>query len=152
MKQENTNYTVVVNKKAYHDYFILQTWEAGICLVGTEVKSLRAKKANISDAYATVKNGEVFLINAHINEYEQGNRFNHDPRRDRKLLLNRSEIRKISSKIKEKGFTLVPLKIYFKNGKAKVEIALAKGKHTYDKRESIADRDFMREQSRKIKI
>ncbi len=152
MKQENTNYTVVVNKKAYHDYFILQTWEAGICLVGTEVKSLRAKKANISDAYATVKNGEVFLINAHINEYEQGNRFNHDPRRDRKLLLNRSEIRKISSKVKEKGFTLVPLKIYFKNGKAKVEIALAKGKHTYDKRESIADRDFMREQSRKIKI
>lgn len=152
MKQEYQFFTVVVNKKAYHDYFILQTWEAGICLVGTEVKSLRAKKANIADSYATIRKGEVFLINAHINEYEKGNRFNHDPRRDRKLLLNRSEIRKISSKVQEKGFTLVPLRIYFKNGKAKVELALAKGKHTYDKREAIANKDFMREQSRKIKI
>jgi len=152
MKQQNGNNMVIQNKKAYHEYFILQTWEAGIVLVGTEVKSLRAKKCNINDSYAIVRNGEVFLINSHIEEYDHGNRFNHDPKRDRKLLLNKSEIRKIAAKVKEKGLTLVPLKIYFKNGKAKVELGLAKGKHLYDKRETIANKDFMREQSRKIKL
>lgn len=152
MKQENTEKNIIVNKKAFHEYFIIQSWEAGIVLVGTEVKSLRDKKCNISDSYARIKNGEVYLINSHINEYEFGNRFNHNPLRDRKLLLNKSEIRKIDSKVKEKGLTLIVTRFYFKEGKVKVELALAKGKHTYDKRETIANKDFMRDQARKVKL
>jgi SsrA-binding protein len=142
---------ITVNRKARHEYSILQTFEAGIVLQGTEVKSLRQGKANLSDAYASVKNGEVWLSNAHISEYKQGNIFNHDPLRERKLLLNKSEIRKLIGKVKEKGLTLIPLRLYFLKGKVKVELALAKGKKVYDKRAAIAKRDFERDQERKIK-
>lgn len=142
---------ITVNRKARHDYHILQTFEAGIVLVGTEVKALREGRANLVDSYATIKNGEVWLVNAHISEYKQGNINNHNPTRDRKLLLNKSEIRKLIGKTKEKGLTLIPLRLYFKNGRVKVELALAKGKKSYDKRESIAKKDFQREQERRIK-
>ncbi|QQS38178.1 MAG: SsrA-binding protein SmpB [Ignavibacteriales bacterium] len=142
---------IAVNRKARHEYLILQTLEAGIALTGTEVKSLRAGKANLVDGYATVQNGEVFLVSVHISEYTQGNINNHDPVRTRKLLLNKSEIRKLIGKVKEKGLTLIPLRLYFKNGKVKVEIAVAKGKKTYDKRHAIAKKDFERDQERKIK-
>lgn len=142
---------IAVNRKARHEYLILQTLEAGIALTGTEVKSLRAGKANLVDGYATVQAGEVFLVSVHISEYSQGNINNHDPLRTRKLLLNKSEIRKLIGKVKEKGLTLIPIRLYFKNGKVKVELALAKGKKTYDKRHSIAKKDFERDQERKIK-
>jgi len=142
---------ITVNRKAQHEYFIIQTYEAGIVLVGTEVKSLREGKVNLVDSYATIKNGEVWLINAHISEYRQGNINNHNPTRDRKLLLNKNEIRKLIGKTKEKGLTLIPLRMYFKNGRVKVELALAKGKKSYDKRETIAKKDFQREQERRIK-
>lgn len=142
---------ITVNRKARHEYHILQTFEAGIVLVGTEVKALREGKANLVDSYATIKNGEVWLVSAHISEYRQGNINNHNPTRDRKLLLNKSEIRKLIGKTKEKGLTLIPLRMYFKSGKVKVELALAKGKKSYDKRETIAKRDFQREQERRIK-
>jgi SsrA-binding protein len=151
MKTNDKEKNIIVNRKARHEYLILQTIEAGIALVGTEVKSLRQGKANLVDGYAKIENGEVWLVNVNINEYTQGNINNHDPRRDRKLLLNRSEIRKLIGKTKEKGLTLVPLRLYFKNGKVKVELALAKGKKVYDKRESIAKRDFQRQQERRIK-
>jgi SsrA-binding protein len=142
---------ITVNRKARHEFAILQVYEAGIVLQGTEVKALRAGKANLVDSYATVRDNEVWLISAHISEYSQGNINNHIPTRDRKLLMNRSEIRKLIGKVKEKGLTLVPLRLYFKNGKVKVELALAKGKKEYDKRETIAKRDFQRDQERKIK-
>jgi SsrA-binding protein len=142
---------ITVNRKAQHEYFIIQTYEAGIVLVGTEVKSLREGKVNLVDSYATIKNGEVWLINAHISEYRQGNINNHNPTRDRKLLLNKSEIRKLIGKTKEKGLTLIPLRLYFLKGKVKVELALAKGKKSYDKRDTIAKKDFQREQERRIK-
>ena len=142
---------ITVNRKARHEYIIIQTHEAGIVLVGTEVKSLRQGKANLVDSYGKLKNGEVWLIGAHINEYTQGNINNHDPIRDRKLLLNKSEIKKLTGGTTEKGLTLVPLRLYFKNGKVKVEIALAKGKKVYDKRRDIAKKDFERDQQRRIK-
>lgn len=142
---------IAVNRKARHEYHIFNTYEAGIVLQGTEVKSIRQGKANLVDSYAAIKDGEVWLFNAHISNYEQGNINNHDPHRTRKLLLNRSEIRKLIGKTKEKGLTLVPLRIYLKNGRVKVEIALAQGKKAYDKREDIAKKDFQREQERKIK-
>lgn len=151
MKNTDHEKNILVNRKARFEYTIIQTIEAGIVLQGTEVKSLRLGKANISDAYANIKDGEVWLLNLHISEYTQGNLNNHDPLRVRKLLLNRSEIRKLVVKIKEKGLTLVPLRLYFNNGKVKVELALAKGKKVYDKREAIAKKDFKREQERKIK-
>ena len=151
MEKETTEKNITVNRKATHEYFILQTIEAGIALVGTEVKSLRQGKANMVDGYAKIENGEVWLVNVNISEYTQGNINNHDPRRDRKLLLNRSEIRKLIGKTKEKGLTLVPLRLYFKNGKVKVELAVAKGKKVYDKRHAIAKKDFQREQERRIK-
>ena len=151
MQKEDTEKNITVNRKARHEYAILQTIEAGIVLVGTEVKSLRQGKANLVDGYAKVENGEVWLVNAHISEYTQGNINNHDPRRERKLLLNKSEIRKLIGKTKEKGLTLIPLRLYFKNGKVKVELALAKGKKVYDKRRDIAKKDFQREQERRIK-
>ena len=151
MKEIATEKNITVNRKARHEYNILQIWEAGIVLVGTEVKSLRQGKANLVDGYAKIVNGEVWLINLHISEYSQGNINNHDPKRERKLLLNKSEIRKILVKTKEKGLTLVPLRLYFKTGKVKVEIALAKGKKVYDKRKDIAKRDFERDQERKVK-
>jgi SsrA-binding protein len=151
MQKEDTEKNITVNRKARHEYAILQTIEAGIVLVGTEVKSLRQGKANLVDGYAKVENGEVWLVNAHIGEYTQGNINNHDPRRERKLLLNKSEIRKLIGKTREKGLTLIPLRLYFKNGKVKVELALAKGKKVYDKRRDIAKKDFQREQERRIK-
>lgn len=151
MKTNDAEKNITVNRKATHEYFILQTFEAGIALVGTEVKSLRQGKANMVDGYAKIENGEVWLVNVNISEYTQGNINNHDPRRDRKLLLNRSEIRKLIGKTREKGLTLVPLRLYFKNGKVKVELALAKGKKVYDKRHAIAKKDFQREQERRIK-
>lgn len=139
------------NKKAYHDYFILETYEAGIVLQGTEIKSIRVNGANIKDSYAIVKNGEVFLLNMHISHYEQGNIFNHDETRTRKLLLNKKEINKIKDKIDLEGNTLVPLKLYFKNGKAKILIGIAKGKKNYDKRETIKERDIKREIAKDFK-
>jgi SsrA-binding protein len=151
MEKSNEEKNITVNRKARHEYHILQTYEAGIVLVGTEVKALREGKANLVDSYATIKNGEVWLVGAHISEYKQGNINNHIPTRDRKLLLNKSEIRKLIGKTKEKGLTLIPLRMYFKNGRVKVELALAKGKKSYDKRETIAKRDFQREQEKKIK-
>ncbi len=135
---------VATNKKARHDYFIEDTIEAGIVLTGTEVKSIRQGKVNIKDSYANIENGEVFLYNMHISPYEQGNIYNVDPLRVRKLLLNRREIRKLIGLTTIKGYTLVPLSLYFKNGKVKVELAIAKGKKLYDKRETIAKRDAER--------
>ena len=149
-KAEEKN--IAVNRKARHEYTIIQTYEAGIVLQGTEVKSLRLGKANLVDSYANLKNGEVWLVGAHISVYEQGNINNHEPTRTRKLLLNKSEIRKLIGKVKEKGLTLIPLRLYFKEGKAKVELALAKGKKVYDKRESITKKDLQREQERRFKL
>ena len=148
-EQEEKNITV--NRKARHEYFITQTFEAGISLLGTEVKALRQGKANLVDCYAAVKTGEVWLIGAHIGVYDFGNINNHDPIRDRRLLLNKSEIKKITRLIQEKGNTLVPLRLYFTRGKVKVELAVAKGKKSYDKREDIAKKDAKREAERKIK-
>jgi SsrA-binding protein len=152
MAKEEDYKNITVNRKARHEYSILQTFEAGIVLQGTEVKSLRQGKANLVDSYASLKNGEVWLIGAHISEYTQGNINNHIPTRDRKLLLNKSEIRRLIGKVKEKGLTLIPLRLYFKDGKVKVELALAKGKKVYDKRESIAKKDLQREQERRVKF
>jgi SsrA-binding protein len=142
---------VTVNRKARYEYEIMQVYEAGIVLQGTEVKALRQGKANLVDSYGLLKDNELWLMGAHISEYTQGNINNHDPVRTRKLLMNRSEIRKLIGKVKEKGLTLVPLRIYFKKGRVKIEIALAKGKKVHDKRETIAKRDFNRDQERKIK-
>lgn len=139
---------ITENRKARHDYHVEETFEAGIVLAGTEVKSLRAGKANLKDSFARIDHGEIFLFNAHISPYEQGNRFNHDPLRTRKLLMHAHEIRKLIGKVQEKGLTLVPLKMYFKNGKAKVQLALAKGKKLYDKRDDMAARDAKREMER----
>ena len=132
--------TVCENRKARHDYFIHETYEAGIELFGTEVKSLRAGRANLKDAYGAVKKGELFIEGMHISPYEQGNIFNRDPLRPKKLLMHKSEIMKLFGKTREKGFTLVPLRVYFKRGRAKMEIALASGKHTFDKRRTLADK------------
>lgn len=142
---------VAQNRKARHDYFIEQTIEAGIVFSGTEGKSIRAGKVNLKDSYANVKNGEVFIYGMHISPYEQGNIFNKDPLRDRKLLLHRAEINKLIGYIQQKGMTLVPLEVYFKNGKVKIELGIAKGKKLYDKREDIAKRDALREIDRRLK-
>jgi SsrA-binding protein len=137
---------VTENRKAWHDYFIEESYEAGIALTGTEVKSLRGGKANLQDSYARIENGEVILYNMHVSPYEQGNRFNHEPKRPRKLLLHRREINRLWGKTREKGLTLVPLKVYFNpQGRAKLELGLAKGKKTFDKRDDIAARDAKRE-------
>lgn len=136
---------VATNRKAYHDYFIQETYEAGISLLGTEVKSLRDGKANLKDSYAIIKNNEIFLLNCHISPYSHGNIQNHDPLRTRKLLLHRKEIDRLWGSITQKGLTLIPLKIYFKDGKAKVEIGLAKGKRQYEKREAIKQKEAKRE-------
>jgi len=146
--QEHKTKVVAENRKARHDYHIHETVEAGLVLTGTEVKSLRAGKANLKDSYARIDNGEVFLHHLHISPYEQGNRFNQDPLRVRKLLLHRSEINRLIGKTKEKGYTLVPLKIYFARGKAKIELALVTGKKQYDKRQDLAEKDAKREMDR----
>ena len=140
------------NKKAYHDYFIEDTWETGISLHGTEVKSLRMGKCSIKESFVRIEKGEVFVYGMHISPYEKGNIFNRDPLRVRKLLLHRSEINKIVGKIAEKGYTLVPLKVYFSKSLVKVEIGLAKGKKLYDKRDDIAKKDQKREAEREFKI
>ena len=140
------------NKKAYHDYFILDTYEAGIALAGTEVKSLRMGKCSIKESFVRIENGEVFIYGMHISPYEKGNIFNKDPLRERKLLLHKAEINKLLGKMKEKGIAIVPLKVYFKGSLVKVEIGLARGKNLYDKRQDIAKKDQQREASRDFKI
>jgi SsrA-binding protein len=139
------------NKKARFEYEILDTFEAGIVLAGSEVKSIRQKKASIQESYARIKNNEVFLTGMNIAIYEMANRFNHEPVHDRKLLLHRHEIKRLIGKVQEKGFTLIPLRLYFKNGKVKIEIALARGKAKYDKRHDIKQRDVDREIRREFK-
>ena len=141
----------ILNKKARYDYELLDKYEAGIVLTGTEIKSVRNGSANLKDSYATIKNGEAYLLNMHISEYKQGNKFNHDETRTRKLLLHKNEIKKINDKISIKGLTLVPVKLYFKDGKAKIELAVARGKHTYDKKETIKQRDIDREVKKQLK-
>jgi SsrA-binding protein len=136
------------NKKAWHNYSIEDKYEAGIALVGTEVKSLREGRANLGDSYGKIKNGEVFLVDAHISPYSHANRFNHDPLRTRKLLLHKKEIRRLIGKVQEKGFTLIPLRLYFSNGKAKVEVGLAKGKKLFDKRETLKRKTMERDMER----
>ena len=143
---------VANNKKAYHDYFILDKIETGIALHGTEVKSLRMGKCSIKESFIRIENGEVFIYGMHISPYEKGNIFNKDPLRVRKLLLHKSEINKLAGQIKMKGYTLMPLKVYFKGSLVKVEIALAKGKKLYDKRQDIAKKDMRREAERDFKV
>lgn len=140
------------NKKAYHDYFIEEKYEAGISLVGTEVKSLRMGKASLKESYIRIENGEMMIYGFHISPYEKGNIFNRDPLRVRKLLVHRYEINKINGKIREKGYTLVPLQVYFKGSLVKVELGLARGKKLYDKREDIAKKDQRRESERDFKV
>jgi SsrA-binding protein len=139
---------IATNRKARHEYQILDTFEAGIVLLGPEVKSLRAGRVSLAEAYAQIQNEEAFLLQAHISPYDQANRFNTDPRRTRKLLFHKKEIRRLMGKTEEKGLTLIPLRIYFRGGKAKVEIALARGKKLYDKRQSLARKDAQREMDR----
>jgi len=142
---------VARNKRARHEYHILETWECGLVLTGTEVKALRDGRANLTDAFGVVKGGEVFLLNAHIAPYEQGNQFNHEPTRTRKLLLHRREIRKLIGAVERQGLTLVPLELYFKNGKAKVVMALGKGKKLHDKRDDQRKREDERDMARAMR-
>ena len=141
----------IINRQASHNYFIIDRLEAGIVLTGTEIKSIRNGKCNIKDSYAIIRNYEVYLLNMHISSYEQGNIFNHEETRTRKLLLHKKEILKLNNKITLEGHTLIPLKIYFKNGLAKVELGLCKGKHTYDKKEALKEKDIKRELSKNNK-
>ena len=141
----------IVNRQASHNYFITDTYESGIVLTGTEIKSIRNGKCNIKDSYAIIKNNEVYLLNAHISPYEQGNIFNHEETRTRKLLLHKKEILKLNNKVTLEGYTLIPLKIYFKNGMAKVSLGVCKGKHTYDKKESLKEQDIKRELAKENK-
>lgn len=140
------------NKKAYHDYFIEDTFEAGISLAGTEVKSLRMGKCSVKESFIRIENGEVVIYGMHISPYEKGNIFNKDPLRTRKLLMHRYEINKLTGKMKEKGMTLVPLKVYFKGSLVKIEVGLARGKKLYDKREDLAKRDQRREAEKEFKV
>jgi SsrA-binding protein len=148
--RESGEKVIVSNRKARHDYAILDTYEAGVVLTGTEVKSLRLGRASLVDAFATVDDGEVFLRNAHIPEYTRGSWTNHEPRRIRKLLLHRSEIERLIGKTREGGLTLVPLSMYFSDGKVKVELALARGKKLHDRRQDLAKRDAQREIARAV--
>lgn len=141
----------ILNRKANHDYFIEDTYEAGIVLTGTEIKSIRAGNCNIKDCYGIIKNNEVFLLNMYVGQYKEGNIFNHDESRSRKLLLHRKEIKKLQQAIEIKGLTLVPIKLYFKENKLKVLLGVCRGKKEYDKRESIKERDIKREMQKKIK-
>ena len=143
---------VANNKKAYHDYFVDEKYETGLVLHGTEVKSLRMGQCSIKEAFVRIENGEVWIYGMHISPYEKGNIFNKDPMRPKKLLMHKKEINKLLGKIKEKGFTLVPLQVYFKDGRAKLEIGLCRGKKMYDKRADIAKRDIQREAEREFKI
>ncbi|MBE5851843.1 MAG: SsrA-binding protein SmpB [Lachnospiraceae bacterium] len=143
---------VANNKKAYHDFFIEEKYEAGIVLHGTEVKSLRMGKCSIKESHARIENGEAFVYGMNISPYEKGNIFNRDPLRPKKMLLHKQEIMKLNGKLTEKGYALVPLQVYFKDGRAKVELGLAKGKKLYDKRDAIAKKDMKRETEREFKI
>ena len=143
---------VTVNRQAYHDYEVERTIEAGISLVGTEIKSIREGRVNLRGSYALARNGELWLENAHIAVYEHGNRYNHEPTRNRKLLLHRREINQLLSRVEQKGLTLIPLKLYLKGGKAKIELGLCRGKKLYDKRDAIAERDSKREIERTFRI
>ncbi len=142
---------MATNRKAAHEYFILEQYEAGIALHGSEIKSIRAGQMSLNEAYVYVSNGEAWLMDAHIAPYTQANRSNHEPRRSRKLLLHRSEIRQLENDVRQKGVTVIPLRAYLSNGRIKIEIAIAKGKKLYDKRESIAKRDAAREMDREFK-
>ena len=150
MPREQGRKVVASNRKARHDYTILDTYEAGMALTGTEVKSLRAGRASLADAFGQESNGEIFLYGMHIPEYKQGTWTNHEPRRVRKLLLNKGEIQRLIGKLREQGLTLVPLSVYFNDGWAKVELGLAKGKKAYDKRQDMAARDAQREMNRAL--
>ena len=149
--ENDQHVTIARNRRARFDYHILETWEAGVVLTGTEVKALRAGKANISDAYAVVNGGEVFLLNLNIPPYEQGNRYNHEPTRTRKLLLHRREIRRMIGAVERQGLTLIALELYFKRGVAKVALALGKGKQLHDKRATERERDDVREMARAVR-
>ena len=151
-KGKESQKLIANNKKAYHDFFIDETYECGIALHGTEVKSMRMGKCSIKEAYVRIEDGEVFVYGMHVSPYEKGNIFNKDPLRVKKLLLHKYEINKLLGKIKEKGYTLVPLQVYFKDGKVKVEIGLARGKKLYDKREAIAKKDQRREAEKEFKV
>ena len=151
-KGKNQEKVVCVNRRAHHEYFIEETFEGGMVLVGSEVKSLREGKANLTDSYARILRGEAVLLKAHISPYAASNRLNHDPTRTRKLLLHKRELRRLTGKVQERGLTLVPLKLYFKNGRAKVELALARGKKMYDKRESLKKKVIQREIERSLKV
>lgn len=149
MDREAARKFITQNRRARHEYTIEDTIEAGIALIGTEVKSLRLGRASLSDSYADIVNGEVMLLNAHIDQYECASQFNHDPLRPRRLLLHKREIRKLASKVAERGYTLVPLSLYFKDGKVKVDLALAKGRKTFDKREALKAKDVRRDMERR---
>lgn len=151
-KGKESQKLIANNKKAYHDFFIDETYECGIALHGTEVKSMRMGKCSIKEAFVRIEDGEVFVHGMHVSPYEKGNIFNKDPLRVKKLLLHKYEINKLLGKIKEKGYTLVPLQVYFKDGKVKVEIGLARGKKLYDKREAIAKKDQRREAEKEFKV
>ena len=151
-KGKESQKLIANNKKAYHDFFIDETYECGIALHGTEVKSMRMGKCRIKEAFVRIEDGEVFVYGMHVSPYEKGNIFNKDPLRVKKLLLHKYEINKLLGKIKEKGYTLVPLQVYFKDGKVKVEIGLARGKKLYDKREAIAKKDQRREAEKEFKV
>ena len=150
-KDKTGTKTVAQNRKARHDYHLEQVFEAGIALTGTEIKAVRAARVQLKDSFARVQNGELLLYNVHISPYEQGNRFNHEPERTRKLLMRRLEILKLNGLIREKGYSLVPLSIYLKGGWAKVELALVKGKKNYDKREDLKKKDAAREVERALR-
>ncbi len=145
MPRQTGEKTLAQNKKAYHDYFVEETYECGMNLQGTEVKSIRAGRANLKESYCMIRNGELFAEGMHISPYEQGNQFNHDPLRPKKLLMHKSEIRKLAGQVSRQGLTLIPLKVYLKDGRIKMEIGLCKGKHTHDKRDAAAERDAQRE-------
>lgn len=150
-KKHDNSSEIIKNKKAFFNYELVDTFEAGIVLVGTEVKSLRARNVNISDAYATFKKGELFLVNLHISHYNFGNINNHEPLRIRKLLMKKKEIKRLYGKVKEQGLTLIPVKLYFSNGKIKLELALARGKKLHDKRETLKKKVLDREMERYVK-
>lgn len=143
--------SIAVNRKALHDYEVLSSVEAGLALTGTEIKSIREGRVNLRDGYARVENGEAWLYNTHIAQYAQGNRFNHEPLRRRKLLLHRGELRELERETSQKGLTLVPLRLYYKRGMAKLQLALVRGRRVYDKREAIADRETQREIARALR-
>lgn len=150
-EKKQTGKIIAQNKKAWHDYFVDEKYEAGIALFGTEVKSIRAGAVNLKDSYCSVKNGELYMLGVHISPYEQGNIFNREPRRERKLLMHKREIMKINGMLTQKGYTLIPLSLYFSGKNVKVELGLCRGKKLYDKRDSIAKKEVNREIDRKIK-